>query len=72
MNLPDPFKYTCIVSDFKVARLLLEGDSTRNIRQAEKAVVYKEMNARPFSGLFTKKTYGEGWDVYRKAIAPRF
>jgi cytochrome P450 len=61
-----------VVSDIKVARLLLEGDVKRNIRQAEKVGIYKRFDIKSFSGLFTKYTYGEGWDIHRKALAPSF
>jgi hypothetical protein len=54
VNLPDPSKYICVVSDIKVARLLLEGDVKRNIRQAEKTASYKRMDSKHFSGLFSK------------------
>ena len=51
---------------------MLEGDLKRNIRQAEKVSFYKLIDSKPFSGLFTKNTYGDGWDIHRKAIAPSF
>ena len=72
MNIPHPSNYICIVSDLKVARLLLEGDSKRNIRQAEKSELYKRGDAKAFSSIFTKYTYGENWDIHRKALAPSF
>ena len=70
-NLPDS-KTHCIVSDVNIARLLLEGDAKRGIRQSEKSSLYKKMNPKDFSGIFTKNTFHDGWEPIRKAIAPSF
>ena len=63
-----------MVNDIALVRLILDGDSTRGIPGADKDEIYHRFEAGMLGvpNLLTKKTYGEGWEWARKAIAPAF
>ena len=71
IRMPE-FRWHYVVVDPKLARLILDGDKT--CKGADKTHLYKRFDSISFgySVLFTKLTYGDGWDWARKGIAPGF
>ena len=74
INIPE-FSPIVIITDVAIAKLILEGgktDKSQKIRQGEKLSLIKRMVPNNIPTLFTRHTYGEKWEVYRKFIAPAF
>ena len=63
---------TLIVCDASLARIVLEGDNTRN--ELEKSFAYRGMKGVTLGvpTMVTKQTHGEGWDWSRKAVSSSF
>ena len=70
-NIPE-LAPVVIITDVAIAKLLLEGDKSQKIRQGEKLNLVKRMIPNDIPTLFSRYTYGEKWEVYRKFIAPAF
>ena len=70
-NIPE-LSPIVIITDVTIAKLLLEGDKSNKIRQGEKLSFIKRMVPNNIPTLFSRNTYGEKWEVYRKFIAPAF
>ena len=61
-NLPEP---VVMIADVTIARLLLEGDKDKNIRQGEKLKLIKRMIPNRIPRLFNRYTYKDNWDMCR-------
>ena len=63
-----------IVTDACLARKILEGDKSKGYLPGDRSDRLKRLNKLFFGcpSVLTKKTFGEGWDWARKAIAPEF
>ena len=68
------FRPMIMVNDIALVRQILDGDNKGGIPGADKTNMYRRFEAGMLGvpNLFTKKTYGEGWEWARKAIAPAF
>ena len=63
-NLPE-FNPIIMISDVDIAKLLLEGDKDKNIRQGEKLPRIKRMIPNNVPWLINRYTYGDNWDLSR-------
>jgi cytochrome P450 len=71
-NIPTN-KFSIVVSDVKLARLVLEGDEKTGLRGGEKPEVYKVLDGpRKDPSMFAMKTYGTRHEIYRKSMASSF
>ena len=63
-NLPE-LNPIIMIADIDVAKLLLEGDREKGIRQGEKLDILKRMIPNNVPFLLTRFTYGNGLDMCR-------
>ena len=63
-NLPE-FNPIIMISDVDIAKLLLEGDREKGIRQGEKLPRIKRMIPNNVPWLINRYTYGDNWDLSR-------
>lgn len=64
---------TIVVSDYKLARIILAGDNKNNIREADKSVRMKALNLIDnVDNIISYSTYNAQRDADRKFIAPAF